>query len=110
MVGKFEGTLIGYRTYDKKVKDEKGNVTESKPQYIYDVLCCGVKRDKDTGLYIDECKIVSVVEDEPALETMEYGMGVGFYGETVEFQKKDGRQTVMHYFGICALDIKGGKA
>ena len=104
--------LVGFRTYDKKTKDANGEVVVSKPQYIYDVFCKGIRTDKVTGLCTDESKVIGVIEDEPVLEKMQYGMAVEFYGETSEFRGKDGKtQTSIRYSGIEALELpKGGKA
>ncbi len=109
MVGKFNGILVGYRTYDKAVKNDKGETVGSEPKHVYDVFCKGVKTDKTTGLCSDECKVISVIEDEQVLEKMQYAMPVEFYGETKEFRDKNGVRTSMQYSCISAVDIGGGK-
>lgn len=86
MVGLYEGKLIGYRTYDK----------DGKKKHIYDVFCEGVEKDAATGLYKDECKVVSVVEDTEAIVVPKANMPVKFYGE--ETRSKNG--TFLRYHGI----------
>lgn len=86
MVGKYDGKLIGYRTYDK----------DGKKKHIYDVFCEGVEKDNATGLYKDECKVVSVVEDTEAITAPKANMPVKFYGE--ETRSKNG--TFIRYHGI----------
>ncbi len=105
MVGKFEGILVGYRTYDKAVKDDKGNKTgTSVSQHVYDVYCEGVRKDKATGLFADGCKVISVIEEEDVLPKKHHGMQVQFYGETKEFRGKDGNpNTRIEYSGIVEV-------
>ena len=113
MVGKYQGMLVGYRTYDKKIKDDKGEAALSKTQHVYDVFCKGIRTDKTTGLCMDECKVISVIEDDQVLKQMQYAMPVEFYGEANEFMSKGGeRKTSIRYFGIEAVEVggKGGKA
>ena len=89
MVGLYEGKLIGYRTYDK----------DGKKKHIYDVLCEGVEKDKDTGLFKDECKVVSVVDEADVITAPKANMLVKFYGE--ETRSKNG--TFIRYHGIDAV-------
>lgn len=70
MVGKYQGTLIGYSTYEK----------DGKTTHVYEVFCGG-KKDEKTGLYTSECSIVRIRE-EYKLDGMVAGMEVEFYGET----------------------------
>lgn len=86
MVGQFKGTLVGYRSYDKAVTNDDGT-TRSEKRHIYNVFCVGVKRDPQTKLFMDECKIVTVVEEAQVLKTLEYGAHVTFYGETAKDKK-----------------------
>ena len=70
MVGKYQGRLIGYSTYEKD-----GKVT-----HVYEVFCGG-KKDSKTGLYTTECSVVRI-RDEAELPNMKADMPVEFYGES----------------------------
>lgn len=93
MVGKFEGILVGYKSYAAKQKDKDGNAVESDisvVKHVYSVFCGG-RKDKETGLFIDDCKVVAIIEDEQVLPNLEYGLAVEFYGETRTSREKGGK-------------------
>lgn len=71
MVGKYQGLLLGLRTYTK----------DGKTYHVYDVFCAG-KKDSETGLYSTECNIVSIREESPVIDKPKANMQVEFYGET----------------------------
>lgn len=73
MIGKYNGELVGLRTYDK----------DGKTQYVYQVFCTGAKKNNATGLYEDGCSIANVIEEHEAIKNPVYGMQVDFYGEMV---------------------------
>lgn len=85
MTGKYNGNLIGYRTYAK----------DGKNYHMYDVFCEGQK-DTATGLYSTECTIVTIREEHEAITPLVFNMPVEFYGETK--QSKNG--TYIAYSGI----------
>lgn len=87
MVGKYQGTLIGYSKYDK----------DGKTTHVYEVFCGG-KKNKDTGLYETECSIIRVRE-ETELKGIKANMPVEFYGETKHGKNGD----YMVYSGIEAV-------
>ncbi len=104
MVGKFSGILVGYRKYDKASKDESGKIIVSEQKHVYDVFCTGVKKDKATGLFTDECKVVSVTDTEQVIKNMKYGIPVEFYGEAKTFKDKSGNEkSYMVYSDISAV-------
>lgn len=106
MVGKFSGILVGYKKYDKSNKDESGKIIVSEQKHVYSVFCTGVKKDKVTGLFEDECKVVLITEDEQAIKDMKYGMPVEFYGEAKTFKDKSGNEkSYMVYSGISAVGV-----
>lgn len=103
MVGKFEGILVGYKTYDKAV--DKSGTKLSVEHHVYSVFCEGCKKDAKTGLFKDDCKVVSIVEEEQVLKNLQYGMRVEFYGEAMSFKGKDGTEkSYMQFSGITAVN------
>lgn len=105
MIGKFTGILVGYKEYIATKKDKDGKSADvGVMRHVYSVFCGG-KKDKDTGLFVDECKVVSVIEDEQVLPHLEYGLAVEFYGETRVSRDKDGKTSeYLTYSDISAVE------
>lgn len=110
MIGKYNGTLVGFRTYDKAVDKDGGKENEkvSVTNYVYDVFCTGGRKDNDTGLYKDKCEVVSIVENEQVLPNLKYGLAVEFYGEEKRYKDKFGNEKSYIAFSDITPSAAGG--
>ncbi len=103
MIGIYTGTLIGMREFDKSKKDNDGKIISSEHKVIYSVFCEGMKKDMTSGLFFDECSIVSVFEDCEVLKNPKYGMKVKFYGELKEYSENKVKKQYMYYSDISEV-------